>query len=243
MKIELAKELFRDSWGRRDTLTGGIATPITVLTGVGGAVALMAASFRIEGTGRLIAFASLIAAAVLSLAAATYFIARSYHGYTYQEIPNAAELDRHCRALHEFHQSIGNDPVHADADFDSYLADRFVEAADANSRNNVSKAAFLYRASQGLICAIVAAALAAVPWAMSRITQQPEPQRVTIDSPVQVQLPESAYSGTLPGPASGASEAIPSPAAPPASGTTESANSRRRTAAPSPGAASAKPEP
>jgi hypothetical protein len=246
MKLELAKDLFRDSWNRRDQLTAGIATPLTVLTGVGGAVAVLGASFSPDSAWRSVVFAVAVGAAILALIAAAFFLAHSYHGYTYEEIPNAVDLNRHCAALQQYHESIGNSRDAADADFDEYLSECFVEAADVNSRNNVSKAAYLYRASQSLLVAIVAAAVAAVPWAVGKVGATRDPQRVTVESPVRVQLqPGDPRADQFSSPTRAlktdtAARANPDSAA---RGPTKPADQGRRTAAPKTRATTPRPSP
>lgn len=242
MKLDLAKDLYRDSWNRRDQLTSGTGTPISVLTAVSGAIAVLLANFEYECGIRTLLFALAGLLSVAALGAAAYFLARSYHGYTYQEIPNAADLDAHCSALHAYHLANGGRPTEADADFDAYLASRFVEAADVNSRNNESKAAFLYRATQFLIGGIVFAALATVPWAHAKLDSAEEAQRVIIQSPVNVILPPGAPSAEPPvkKPAAADTSAASQSSASP-SRASESAGEGGRTATSKAGPTSTKP--
>lgn len=243
MKLELSKDLFKESWSRRDQLTGSVGTPITVLTGLGGAIALLVANFEGSSSCRTYLFAGAVALAIGGLVAATYFVVRSYHGYVYQEIPNAVDLDQHCTALHEYHRGAGNPPAIADTEFDEYLSARFVEAADVNSRNNVSKAAFLYRASQSLIFAIICTAAATVPWAIGQIGRSPKSQRVTIDTPIRLQSPTGDIRAILLDPASGTVKADTSAStntSSTAAGAAEPSDTRRRAASPPPSTTTAK---
>ena len=185
MKLDLAKEFYLDEWSRRDQLTSNIGTPITVLTAIGGAVVLMIQSFSDGQFWLAAAFAGAASSAIASLLVATYFIARSYHGYEYQRIPRAAELDAFCKELHDYHATTAGSSEAADADFDVYLAERFVEAADLNAGNNDSKSAYLYRSSQAILLALVFATIASVPWARSAAGKESDPQKVRIE-PVTV---------------------------------------------------------
>ncbi len=188
MKLELAKEFYLDEWARRDQLTGSVGTPITVMTAVAGALALMIRGFSADRHWTNIAFCFAAGLAIIFLLAASYFVARSYHGYEYQRVARAAELDAFCKQLHAYQVAVGGSTQDADGDFDAFLADRFVEAADRNAENNDSKSAYLYRGSQAILFALICAALASIPWAWSATDRKPEPQRVKLDSPVDVVL-------------------------------------------------------
>jgi hypothetical protein len=211
MKLDLAKDLFRDSWARRDQLTGGVGTPIGIITAVGGVLALMAKGYTSGSEVRNTAFIVAVAEAVAFLIISAWFLARSYHGYEYDEIPNAVELDKFCRELHAYHAATGGAPEQADADFDEYLAARFVAAADKNSNNNTSKAAFLYRSVQTMLVAVVFAALAAAPWLVAQWSSKPTPLRVAVDAPLVVKLqPGQAYADTAPSVSSPRTTSAPS---------------------------------
>lgn len=195
MKLELAKEFYLDEWTRRDQLTGSVGTPITVMTAVGGALALMIKGFTADHLAATITFSTTVAIAVTFLLAAAYFVARSYHEYEYQRVARAAELDAFCKQLHAYHAAAGGSTL-ADAEFDVFLADRFVEAADRNAENNDSKSAYLYRGSQAILVALVCTALASIPWAWSAAGRESESQRVKLDSPVNVVLQRGHISVT-----------------------------------------------
>jgi hypothetical protein len=188
MKLELAKEFYLDEWARREQLTGGVSTPITVMTAVAGALALMIRGFSVGDHWTTIAFTVSAGLAIVFLLAASYFVARSYHGYEYQRVARAAELDTFCKQLHAYQLAVGGSIQAADTDFDVFLADRFVEAADRNAENNDSKSAYLYRGSQAILLALTCAALASIPWAWSAAGSEPESQRVKLESPVDVVL-------------------------------------------------------
>lgn len=219
MKLELAKEFYLDEWTRRDQLTGGVSTPITVMTAVAGALALMIKGFSTDHRCLTIAFAFAAGVATIFLVAASYFVARSYHGYEYQRVARAAELDTFCRQLHAYQVAIGGSTQDADGDFDAFLADRFVEAADRNAENNDSKAAYLYRGSKAILFALIFAALASIPWAWSAADREPQSQRVRLESPVGVVL--------QPGKTSATSDSIRAPNTRPAAAAAPSATTDR----------------
>lgn len=192
MKPPLASAMYADEWSRRDQLTGSVSTPIAVLTGLGGLVALMARSFPYDpGPGRIV-FALAGGGALVCLVVAAVFLALSYHGYTYQLIPGPKELADFSKELTEYY--VG-DPEAADREFEAYLSDRYVEAAEANSRNNVSKAAHLYRASQAIILALALSAVSAVPWTIRTLKLEPSPTVVRLAEPITVELPPGTRDG------------------------------------------------
>jgi hypothetical protein len=226
MKLELAKEFYLDEWTRRDQLTGGVTTPITVMTAVAGALALMIKDFSADHPSLTIAFAFATGLAIIFLVAASYFVARSYHGYEYQRVARAAELDTFCKQLHAYQVAIGGSSQDADCDFDAFLADRFVEAADRNAENNDSKAAYLYRGSKAILFALIFAAFASIPWAWSAADRKPESQRVRLDSPVGVVLQRGNISATSDSVRAANKRPAAAPAAP-AAATNRSAKSTR----------------
>src|SRR5688500_4912950 len=140
MTLDFAKELYTTSWSRRDALTGGIATPISVTTAIGGAVVLMVRSFEVDLSYRALLFALAVSLAAIALALAAYNLTRSYFGYDYQTIPTARQLANHFASLEEYFRRRPSSERSADHEFTKYLFGRYVEAAEVNTINNESKA-------------------------------------------------------------------------------------------------------
>jgi hypothetical protein len=181
MNIDLTKEVYRDEWARRDQLTGNVGMPITVMTAVGGGAALMIKSFELDISLGTYVFTGAVSAAVFCLLYGAYSVARSYHGYTYKQIPSAQQLDTFFSELKQYHTAISSSPEQAVREFDEYLRERYLEAAEQNSNNNISKAAYLYNAAQSIILAIACAAIAAVPWSIAAVARETPPERVLLE--------------------------------------------------------------
>jgi hypothetical protein len=181
MNIDLAKEIYRDEWARRDQLTGNVGMPITVMTAVGGGVALMIKSFELDVSLGTYVFSGAVSAAVFCLLYGAYSVARSYHGYTYKQIPSALQLNTFCSELKQYHTAVGSPPEHALREFDEYLRERYLEAAEKNSNNNISKAAYLYNAAQSIILSLACAAIAVVPWSNAAVGRETPPERVLLE--------------------------------------------------------------
>jgi hypothetical protein len=188
MRLELVREIYRDEWERRDQLTASLSTPIGVVTGIGGAIALLLKDFHFADDWTTRAFSFCIGVAIAFLGAATYYLARSNHGYLYEKIPDPGELRAFHAELESYYERAGAEGEGVEKDFNEYLVQRYADAADKNSRNNISKAAYLYRAHQAITIALVAVALSVLPWMSEAVDREKEAQQTRILGPVNVRL-------------------------------------------------------
>jgi hypothetical protein len=89
---------------------------------------------------------------------------RSYHGYQYDYLPYATELEFAYQELASYYASEGAKGKGADLDFEASLMERLVSAQQKNAFNNDLKSSHLYNANQTLIYALVLALLSAIPF-------------------------------------------------------------------------------
>jgi hypothetical protein len=182
VEIELAKQLYDSEWSRRDQLAASIAVPISIVTALGGGLALLVKSFVFDDSFATDAFVVVGAAALCSLALAAYSLIRSYYGYEYQLIPSAVELEEYHRGLETYYTATGH-PDETGLEFEHYLSDRYIEASEQNAHNNSSRSAHLYHTTRSVVLALVATSLLLVPWSVNTMGSEPSPQHVVIDQP------------------------------------------------------------
>jgi hypothetical protein len=130
-----------------------------------------------------------VAAAAVLLAA--YLIVRAYLGYDYKAMPSALELQEYAATLKQWHAQAGDAAAVADADFESWLEDRYATAADHNFYNNVKRSEYLYSANRALVVVALCTGIAFVPFLVNDIGSQPAPTHVVVDS---VHAPQGADS-------------------------------------------------
>jgi hypothetical protein len=186
MNSQLYQEHYQEEWRRRAEIEATYNLPVTVFTVLGGAIYLMIRGQSDDHLSGVLASVSLVGAAVFYVAALRYLV-RSMYGYTYQRIPTARQLGSYYDELVKFHEAAGRTERDAHVDFESYLNDRYAEATEVNSRNNISKSEFLHRGNQWLIGTLSAVILAAIPALYHAHSHTDEPQVVEIGSVVQIE--------------------------------------------------------
>jgi hypothetical protein len=180
MKIELAKQLYDSEWARRDQLAGAVTVPISVVTGLAGGIALLVSSYSFDTSLVTTVFWFLVVIAISFLLLAGFWLVRSYHGYEYEQIPSPAELEKYDRDLIVYYEAMGEAET-GRPEFESYLGEKYIEAAEQNAHNNGSRAAFLYQATRSIILALIATGLVLMPWAINAAGREPSPQHIVID--------------------------------------------------------------
>lgn len=179
MTIADYKEFYEHEWQRREQLQSAANTPISVITLAGGGLLLMAKGFETDKPVLFWVFWILAATAACLVGAATYWVIRSLHGFEYERIPYASDLAAYDEQVQQHYRRVGL-PGLAPAAFEEYLTRRYIEATDANARNNLRRGDFLHSANRFLVYALSATAIAAVPAGIVTKIRGDTPEQVEI---------------------------------------------------------------
>ncbi|HET6232391.1 MAG TPA: hypothetical protein VFE05_20115 [Longimicrobiaceae bacterium] len=176
---EFYEKLYETEWVRRDQIQGSASAPLGVLTLLGGGLLVLVQHFDHAPRQLAVVFWPVFAVAVAAFVLSGWSFVRSVHGYTYRQIPLPSVLSAYFDGLKAHHESAGT-PGLASAEFEKFLKERYIEAADRNAVNNVNRGEYLYKATRALIFSLVAAAIASIPVAIQVSTAPARPQEVRI---------------------------------------------------------------
>ena len=179
MSLQMYRELYAEEWQRENQLQSSVATPISIVTLLGGGLLLMGKAFENSHPVVYVPFWAAFGIAAGCLAGAVYCIVRSVSGYVYQRIPYATQLARHRTALQDFWASTGR-PESAQPAFEEYLSRKYITAADGNAVNNQSRGEWLNRANRCLVYALCTTAIAGIPAAVQIKTAPEKVQKIEI---------------------------------------------------------------
>jgi hypothetical protein len=163
MSPDFYRALYDEEWQRRDQIQSATATPVGILTLLGGALVYLATAFRTQSVFASIAFWTTFAGALIGFVAATYMLLRSLTGYTYRRIPFPSKILEYETQLKAHLASI-NRPQDEKPKLHQFLIASYVEATDRNSLNNLLRSEYLYKATRALTISLVFAAFTALPY-------------------------------------------------------------------------------
>jgi hypothetical protein len=184
VEYEFYEKLYDEEWARRDAIQSSAGVPIGVLTLIGGAVSVLVQ--HIDGAGRVLAFVFWggFLVTLVGFARSCYFLIRCFIGPKYERVPLPSAIFAYHHGLRE-HYSALRTPLQAEEDFDSFLVEHYIQAADRNAVNNVNRGEYLYKANRSLVATLVAAAVCAVPVGLHMRSAPRQAQEVRIVNLVQ----------------------------------------------------------
>ena len=179
MDLELLREQYAFELSRKQQLESSLTFPVAVLTALGGVAFSYGKSFAYARNLNTVLFSAGLLGAVLSFTTVFYYLVKATHRFMYEVIPSALELLSYSNQVKEYYQIAGT-PFEADIQFESRLKGAYADASSKNRQNNISKAAYLYRANMGLVAGAIFLALCAVPYLVNESSKPPGVQRVDI---------------------------------------------------------------
>ena len=161
----------------RDQLSSGIGLPVALTTVIGGILAAYLESFT--GWEGFLGwwFGTAVVAAVVFFSAAVVALIRARHGYEYERIPYPQEIRAYELELRAYHRNQGTEALF-EGQFEDWMDEKFVAAADRNVRNNLRRSHHLYWAMSWIICSFGAIGLAAPPFFLSDQSVACEPPQL-----------------------------------------------------------------
>lgn len=178
--LELAKEHYFFEQQRKQELESAMNLPITVLTILTGAVALLLQEAYLPPRPLTSILVILLAIAIIGIVAGFAFTIKTFWRYYYSEVRFAEQLN-HRESLKAYFTATGKPEV-ADAEFERDLAQRYGEAIGQNARVNQTRALWLYRAKFALSISATAVLLGAIPFAILKASEPPKQKECTVSN-------------------------------------------------------------
>jgi len=149
------------SW--RDRLSAAMAIPVGLATVLGGALALYARAFA--GWDGIVGwwFGVALFAGIACFVGVVVQLVRAHHGYEYERIPFPVQIRDYEKRLRAFHRDAGTEEEFG-AEFEEWLDDRLVVAADRNVKNDLEKSRHLHWSTNWLVWGLIALGLATPPF-------------------------------------------------------------------------------
>jgi len=163
MSVDFYRELYDAEWIRRDEVRQAIGLPAGVLTLLAGALVFYAKTYSFPKGGMGVATALLLGGAVVAWLVAVYMLVRSLFGRRYRRIPWPAQILAYEEGLRSYYAGKAGGDAAASKEFDQFLIDRLVDAANRNSENNANAGEYLYKANRAMVVALILTAVAAWP--------------------------------------------------------------------------------
>lgn len=154
---------------RKEQLTAGLTLPVGVLGALGGLIAAMAQAFNYDQSWLTKIFRGCLVADVLAFFVCLVLLGAAYHRQSYQYLPLLHALDAAKTEFDEYNEWIVANGGEIEGDFDSYLRQRIIEAADGNTEESERRHRYLFRARLALFAVLVLTALAGIPYVIDQI--------------------------------------------------------------------------
>ncbi|WP_022943276.1 hypothetical protein [Psychromonas hadalis] len=169
---------------QRNSIASATNIPVVALTVIGSALSTMIVGFKYNNHLIGYAFILLSIASVLLMFVALYYSVRSFHGYSYQKIPPAKDMEAHYSDLLSWHSEQSEDSKEieylAKLDFKQYFNERLSEAAEHNGSNNIQRGNYLHDATRSVVISFVFIALSAPIYVINNVKNNTDINKVTI---------------------------------------------------------------
>lgn len=182
MRYEIYRQLYDFELAQRDHLISAVNIPMVVATILGSALGTMMMTFpyaKSAGSSGW-AFCGLVLVGLLALIAAIFALVRSLVGYEYARTASPKCWQEYFDKLVEMYSTFPEQPFLAQAGFDKRFHERLAEATDENSAQNRKRSDFLYKANLCCVVALIAVALAAVPYVFASVKYGDHVEQVRI---------------------------------------------------------------
>lgn len=184
MDLEFLKARYDFELDRKDELTGALALPVGVLSGLGGLLMAMVRSFSFEDQWTTIAFVGLGVIDAVGFIACLCLFGRAYHAQTYEYLPLLGELDIADRQFDEYNRHLESTGGTVDETFASHLRQQIIRAADSNTESNDRRSKWMHQGRALLFVVLGTTALMGAPYLVDQFGQ-----RLRIEMSKDSQLP------------------------------------------------------
>lgn len=174
-RVAFYQYLYDAEWTRRAELRQATALPAGVLTLLATVWVYYARAYHPQtGVLSILLLVSLVGIA-LAWGLALGMLARSLFGPVYRRLPWPSDVFKFEEGLRSYYAHAPEGPGAETAEFNAFLIENLIEAANRNSENNVNSGEFLYKANRAVAVGLVFVALGAVPVVLATRRVQPTP--------------------------------------------------------------------
>jgi len=169
---------------RKTNLTAALSLPVGVVSGIAGALVIMAKEAHAPlSVGDLVELGA-IALSAIACSLSGYFLFRSLYNFTYGYTPTPLQLKKYKDQLAAFHASAGRPQAEAnelaEAETLDYIDTEYAKNADRNAKNNDIKSSYLHRANGAMIAAVGFGAVAGVVYVFNSVSSPRSIQKVEL---------------------------------------------------------------
>jgi hypothetical protein len=169
LRLDFLKNRYDFELERKNKLTGDLALPIGVLSGLGGLAAAMARSFTYSIPALTASFLVCFILAAVGFLVCLVFLGRAYLAQTYEYLPLLADLDRSFEEFQVFNVYVRDTGGTNEATFDDELRKRIIKAADRNTLSNDQRAKWLHFSRIMLFVVVGLMALTGLPYIADQV--------------------------------------------------------------------------
>jgi len=168
LSFEFLKDRYDFELERKNKLTGDLALPVGVLSGLGGLAVTMARSFTYKDAFITGMFIGAFGLAVITFIICLCLLALAYIAQTYEYLPLLADLDKSAEEFREFNAYVRGTGGDVDDTFADELRRRIIKAADRNTLSNDLRSKWLHYSRITLFLVLGFTALAVVPYVVDQ---------------------------------------------------------------------------
>lgn len=149
------KELYEAELERREKITSSLVIPIGILSLLGSGIIylIQKLEFFIDFINTMVLIILIVA--TIFFCYSVYYLIKSYFGYTYKFLPTPKELEQYWNKLREYYKTQDVDYKTADAEFEQYIENSYVDSTTENTWNNDSKSEYLHKANRAMVWCLV----------------------------------------------------------------------------------------
>jgi hypothetical protein len=161
--LEFYKGLYDNEWIRRAEIRQAASLPTGVLTLLAGVLVFYVRSYSFPHGWVSIVFFLALAGAIVAFLFALYMLLRALFGPKYKRIPWPSQIRDYQEGLTEYYRNKPGGDAALSEEFDRFLIDRYVDAANRNAENNVNAGEYLYKANRAVAASLIFVVLCALP--------------------------------------------------------------------------------
>ena len=166
---EFLKDRYDFELTRKESLTGALALPVGVLSGLGSVLAYMARGFTYRDPVLTWMFALGFAFSGAAFLSCLGFLGRAYLAQTYVYLPLLRELVDSREQFLEYAKVMAGGEAEVLEDFEKEFERRIIAAADRNTLSNDDRSKFLHRGRIRLFVLLVSTAFTGFPYVIDQV--------------------------------------------------------------------------
>lgn len=163
MTLEFYRHLYDSEWERRAEVRQAASIPMGVLALLAGVLVFYGRSYSYPAGWMSYLFTISLATACVAFAVAVYMLCSSFFGPKYRRIPWPSQIRDYEESLKKFHGGSCAATTKAVAEWESFIIDRYIDAANRNSENNANAGEFVHKANRAVVVVLIAAGIGAGP--------------------------------------------------------------------------------